>query len=94
MQAAITACLMPDELDNIYDLARQHSRTGCFSRQSRSATLRTCSENRPPNSCTNRGDASHVTTPCLVFASGEAPRFSLFSCRIGCIARDQGVKKV
>ena len=49
---------MPDELGNIYDLARQQCRTVCFPRQTRSATLRTRSENRPPSSCTNRVDAS------------------------------------
>ena len=30
-----------------------------------------------------------VTTPCVVFDPEKAPRFSLSSCRIGCIARDK-----
>jgi hypothetical protein len=65
------------ELNSIYGLAQQHCRTGCLLRQTRSATLRTGSENRQPDSCTNHGDASQVTTPCLVFAPGRAARFSL-----------------
>jgi hypothetical protein len=84
---------MPNEISSIYDLALQHGRTGCFPRQTRSATPRTGSENRPPDSCTNRGYASDVTTSCFVFDSGKAPRFSLPSCRIGCIARDKGFKQ-
>jgi hypothetical protein len=78
---------MPNELNNIYDLAQQHCLTGCFPRQPRSATLRTRIESHLPSFCTNRGGASDATTLCLVFDSGRAPRFSLFSCRIGCSAR-------
>src|SRR5450755_252323 len=70
-----------------------HCRTGCSLRQTHSAILRKFSENRPPSSCTNRCDASGVATPCLVFALGKAPRFSLFSYRIGCIAKDKGLRQ-
>jgi hypothetical protein len=93
IQAAIIAGWMPNELNNIYDPARQRCRNSCLPRQTHIATLRTHSENRPPDFCTNRGDASDVTTPCLVFDAGKAPRFSLSSCRIGCIARDKGFKQ-
>jgi hypothetical protein len=90
---AITPYWMPNELSSIYDLALPHCHTGCFPRQTRSATPRTRSENRLPDSCSNRGDASEATTPCFVFNPGKAPRFSLPSCRIGCIARDKGLKQ-
>lgn len=75
---------MLNALGNICDLARQHHRTGRLPRQIRSATPRTRNEDLPPNSCTNRGDASQGRRPRLVFDSEEGPRFSLFSCMIGC----------
>jgi integrase len=39
---------MPDGADNICDVAPQHCRNLCLPRQTRSATLRTRSENRVP----------------------------------------------
>src|ERR1035438_7497455 len=85
---------MPDELRNTCDLARQHCRTVCSPRQTRSATLRTRSENRPLSSCTTRGDVSDVTSRCLVFDPGKIPRLPLSSCRIGCIAKGCGDGKI
>ena len=77
----ITADWIPDELGNTCDLARQHCRTRCFPRQTRSATLRKRTEILPPSSCTNRGGALDVTSRCLVFDPEKAPLFSLSSCR-------------
>jgi hypothetical protein len=77
----ITADWIPDELGNTCDLARQHCRTRCFPRQTRSATLRKRTETLPPSSCANRGGALGVTSRCLVFDLEKAPLFSLSSCR-------------
>ena len=84
---------MPDEIGNICDLARQPCCTVGFPRQTRIATLHTRIESHLPSFCTSRGGASDATALCFVFAPEKPPRFSLSSCRIGCIARDKGSKQ-
>jgi hypothetical protein len=82
---------MPNELNNSYDLLGSAVALVASIGRLREPHTSHAHRKPPPSSCTNRGDASDVTTPCLVFDPGKPPRFSWSSSRIGCIARGGGI---